>query len=257
MQARTIELNGTALGRIGLGTNRLRDTPEHHEFLRAAVAAGINFIDTAHLYSGGESERAIGAALAPFSAELMVATKGGYREGEARPDRLRPQLEQSFERLQTEAIALYYVHRLDEGTPIAETMGLLREYVDAGRIDHVGLSEVTIEQIERARETVPIAAVQNELNLGERKWDVVDYCAAEGILFVPFYPLHGADTRRVRKIAHHYGATPQQIALAWLLRRSPAIVPIPGTLALGHLRENLAALDLELSDEDYERLQGA
>ena len=252
MPIRTLQLKGHELTRIGLGTNRLKDTPENRDFLRAAVDSGLEFIDTAHLYAGGESERTIGAALAPFPDQLIVATKGGYHEGEARPERLREQLEQSFERLRTETIALYYVHRLDAGTPIEETMGLLKEYVDAGRIEHVGLSEVTVEQIEQARQVLPIAAVQNEYNLAERGWDVIDFCEAEAIAFVPFYPLHGAEA--AADVAVRHGATPHQAALAWLLKRSPAVAPIPGTLSIDHLRENLAALDLELSDEEYELL---
>jgi aryl-alcohol dehydrogenase-like predicted oxidoreductase len=251
----TVDLGGRSVARIGLGTNRLADTSENRDFLRAAVDAGLQFIDTAHLYAGGESERAIGNALSPFPDDLVIATKGGYHEGEAHPSRLRDQLEQSFERLRTETICVYYVHRLDAGTPIDETMGLLSEYRDAGRIEHVGLSEVTVEQIERAREVVPIAAVQNELNLADRSWDVVDFCEAEGIVFVPFYPLHGA--KAGRRVARRYGATPEQVALAWLLKRSPSVAPIPGTLSIEHLRENLAAFDLELSDEDFAALSGS
>lgn len=253
--ARTIDFDGISLTRIGLGTNRLTDTPQNHEFLRAAVDAGVNLIDTAHLYAGGESEQAIGNALAPFPEQLVVATKGGYRPGEGAPERLRAQVEQSLERLRTERISLYYLHRVDPETPLADSLGPLAEYRDAGRISHIGLSEVSVEQIERAREIVPIAAVQNEYNLGERMWDaVVDFCAVEEILFVPFYPLHGAEA--AREVAARRGATPEQVALAWLLRRSPTTVPIPGTLSLEHLRQNLGALELELSEDDLAALSG-
>ena len=255
MPGRTIALNGVSVARIGLGTNRLRNTAENHAFLTAAVEAGVGLLDTAHLYAGGESEAAIGAALAPFYDELIVATKGGYHPGEGQPDRLRAQLTQSFERLLSDRISLYYLHRVDPETPLEQSLGLLAEYRDAGRIAHIGISEVTVEQLERARAITPIAAVQNEYNLDERMWDeVVDYCAAEGIVFVPFYPLHGASRPDVREIAGRYDATPQQIALAWLLRRSPTMLPIPGTLSLEHARANLAALDLELTDEDYVEL---
>jgi pyridoxine 4-dehydrogenase len=250
-------LGDLPLTRIGLGTNRLADTPQNRSFLEAAVEAGANFIDTAHTYAGGESERAIGAALAPFASGLVVATKGGYTPGSGHPDQLRSELEQSFERLRAERIALYYLHRVDPGVPLEESLGLLKEYRDAGRIEHVGVSEVSVAQIERARAVLPISAVQNAYNLSERKHDdVVDYCAKEGLLFVPFYPLHGADTRTVREIAGHYGASPHQVALAWLLRRSPTVLPIPGTLSIEHLRENLAALDVDLSDDEYARLSG-
>ena len=144
---------------------------------------------------------------------------------------------------------------MDPETPLEESLRALREYVLDGRIEHVGISEASVEQIERAREVLPISAVQNEYSLTERKWeDVVDHCTREGIVFVPFFPLRGGGPRAVSEIAADYGSTPHQIALAWLLRRSPVIAAIPGTLSLEHLRENLAALDIELADEDYERL---
>jgi pyridoxine 4-dehydrogenase len=175
------------VARVGLGTNRLTDRPENRDFLRRAVDAGVGFIDTAHLYAGGESERAIGAALAPFrDDELLVATKGGYNPGGGRPERLRAELEESFERLRTDTIALYYLHRVHPGMPLEETLSVLGEYRDAGRIRHVGVSELSVEQIEWARAVVPIAAVQNEYNLSQRKYeDVVDFCEAEAIASVP------------------------------------------------------------------------
>ena len=253
--ARTAILGDYSFNRIGLGTNRLTDTAENHEFLRGAVEAGVNFIDTAHLYTGGESERAIGAALAPFPGDLVVTTKGGYRPGSGRPERLRAELEESFQRLRTDTIALYYLHRVDPEVPLEESLSVLREYHDAGRIEHAGVSDVTVDQIERARAVLPIAAVQNHYNLAERRYeDVVDYCEREGLLFVPYYPLHGPSGGPLGEIARRHGATPEQIMLAWLLKRSPVIAPIPGTLSLEHLRANLAALDIELSDEDFASL---
>jgi len=250
---RTVALGDQRLNRIGLGTNRLRDRAENRSFLQAAVAAGLNFIDTAHLYAGGESETAIGSTLAPFPDDLVVASKGGYHGGGT--DRLRAELERSFERLRTETIALYYLHRVDPEVRIEETMALLKEYQDTGRITHIGLSEVTVDQVDRARSVVPISAVQNEYNLSERKYDdVIDYCESAGLVFVPFFPLRGRKRGAVAKIAERHGATPSQIKLAWLLHRSPAMLPIPGTLSLEHLRENLAALDIELSGEEFETL---
>lgn len=243
-------LGDRELTRIGLGTNRLRDLPEHHAFLREAVAAGIEFIDTAHLYSGGESEQAIGAALAGASDDVVIATKGGYHPG-AGLDGLRAQLEQSFERLCVDVIDLYYLHRVDPDIPIEKSVGLIAEYVEVERVRHVGISDVSVEQIQRARSVVPIAAVQNEFNLGERADDaVIGYCEAEGILFVPFYPLHGGDDTAIQRVAGRHGASSNQIKLAWLLHRSPVVAPIPGTLSPEHMRENLAALDIELSDSD-------
>jgi pyridoxine 4-dehydrogenase len=255
---RTITLGDYQVNRIGLGTNRLTDTPDNRDFLRRAVEAGVDLIDTAHLYTGGASERAVGAALAPFPDDLVVATKGGYHPGGGRPERLRAELEESFERLRTDSIALLYLHRVDPRIPLEETLSVLSDYRDAGRIRHVGLSQVSVEQIERARRVVPIAAVQNEYNLSERRHeDVLDFCERENIAFVPFFPLRGLTRAPLEEIASRYEATPQQIMLAWLLKRSASIVPIPGTLSFEHLRANLAALDLELSDEDYVTLNGA
>jgi pyridoxine 4-dehydrogenase len=254
---RTATVGDQEINRIGLGTNRLTDTPENRDFLRRAVEAGVNFIDTAHLYTGGASEQTIGAALAPFPDDLMVASKAGYHPGSGRPERLRAELEESFERLRTETITLYYLHRVDPGVPLEESLRVLREYHDAGRIRHVGVSDVTVDQIERARTVVTITAVQNEYNLAERKSDdVVDFCEKENIAFVPFFPLRGAGPAPLDEIAGRYDASPQQITLAWLLKRSPSIIPIPGTLSLEHLKLNLAALDLDLSDEDFARLNG-
>jgi pyridoxine 4-dehydrogenase len=249
-------LGDVELTRIGLGTNRLRSTPENVAFVREAVAAGVNFVDTAHSYAGGQSEETIGAALAAAADGCVVATKGGWGAGNGRPELLRAQIEDSLRRLRTDTIALYYLHRVDPETPLEESLGAIAEYRDAGKIRHVGLSQVGIEQIERARRVVPIAAVQNQYNLAEREYeDVVDHCAAEGIVFVPYYPLHGAGGRALAEIADRHGATPAQVALAWLLGRSPAMVPIPGTLSLEHLKENLAALELELGDDELEALR--
>ncbi|MGB2876061.1 MAG: aldo/keto reductase, partial [Gaiellaceae bacterium] len=185
----------------------------------------------------------------------VVATKGGYGRGEGRPEVLRAQIEESFRRLRTDSIALYYLHRVDPETPLEESLATIKEYRDSGKIRHVGLSQVGIDQIERAREIVPIAAVQNHYNLSERRYDdVVDYCAAEAIVFVPFFPLGGDGGRPLAEIAERHGATRTQIALAWLLRRSPAMLPIPGTLSIEHLKENLAALEIDLGDAEFEAL---
>jgi len=250
-----VELHRLRHARIGLGTNRLRDTREHHELLRAAVDAGVPLIDTAHLYTGGESEAAIGAALAPFPEDLVVATKGGYEPGEGRPERLREQLEQSLARLRTECIDLYYLHRPDPETPLEESVGALEEERQAGRIAGLGLSQASVEEVQRALAVAPISAVQQECNLAERRYDdLVDFCAAQDIPYVAFYPLHGADTPATRGVAARHGATPHQVALAWLLARSPTMVPIPGTLSLDHAGENLAALEIQLPDADLELL---
>jgi pyridoxine 4-dehydrogenase len=252
---RTLTLGDIEVARIGLGTNRLTLTTENVEFIRQAVATGVGLIDTAHLYTGGQSEETIAAALSPPPDGRVVATKGGFRPGEGRPDVLRGQIEDSFRRLRTDVIELYYLHRVDPETPLEDSLAVIKEYRDQEKIRHVGLSEVGVEQIERARELMPVVAVQNRYNLSERAHDeVVDYCAREGVVFVPFFPLGGDGGPALAEIAERHGATDVQIALAWLLRRSPAMLPIPGTLSLAHLRENLGALEVELSDDEYEAL---
>lgn len=250
---RSVRIGDTEVARIGLGTNRLRRTRRNEALIRDAVAAGVGLIDTAHTYASGESEATIGAALGPTHRGIVVATKGGWGAGNGRPEVLRAQIAESLRRLRAETIELYYLHRVDPETPLEESLGLLKECQDAGTIRHVGLSEVDVDTIERARRILPIAAVQNHYNVSERKYDeVVDYCAREGIVFVPFYPVRDLRVPALDRIAERHGATPAQIALAWLLRRSPAMVPIPGTLSTEHLRENLGALDIELSDDEFQ-----
>jgi pyridoxine 4-dehydrogenase len=252
---RTLRLGDTNLTRIGLGTNRLTNTPEYVTFVQEAVAAGLDLIDTAHNYTGGESEETIGAALAGIAQHVVVATKGGWGAGRGRQELLRAQMEQSLRRLRTERVALYYLHRVDPETPLEESLEAIKEYRDRGMIGEVGISEVSIDQIERARQILPIAAVQNHYNLSERRHEqVIDYCTRERIVFVPFFPLHGDGGPELRRIAAAHGATPAQITLAWLLRRSPVMLPIPGTLSLEHLQENLGALDIELSDDEFQAL---
>jgi len=244
----SFRLAGVDVPRIGLGTNRL--TTDRAGFVREAVAAGVRHIDTAHLYTGGDSERAIGEALGGAGDDVLVATKGGYRPGEGRPEALDAQIEQSLRALRTEAIGLYYLHRVDPETPLEESLGAIKAHVDRGAIRHVGISAVDVEQIERARRVVPIAAVQNEYNLGDRSHDdVIDHCEREGIAFVPYFPLRGDTPPGVVTTAERLGVTVNAVKLAWLLRRSPVVLPIPGTLSLEHLRENLAALELQLDDD--------
>jgi aryl-alcohol dehydrogenase-like predicted oxidoreductase len=253
---RTLMLGDTEVARIGLGTNRLTNTPGHVAFVTEAVAAGVGLVDSAHTYTGGESETTIGEALSPLPPGRVLATKGGYAAGDGRPEVLRAQIEESLRRLRTDVIPLYYLHRVHPDTPLEDSLAAIKEYRDRGTIRHVGLSQVGIDQIERAREVVPIAAVQNHYNLSERGYeDVVDHCAREGIVFVPYFPLRGDGGPAVAEIAERHGASPAQITLAWLLRRSPTTLPIPGTLSLEHLEENLAALDIELSEEEFETLR--
>ena len=244
---------GVEMARIGLGTNRLTNTHTNIAFIKAAIAAGVQVIDTAHLYTGGQSEETIGAALSPIPDNVIVATKGGFNGGS--PAVIRSEIDESLRRLRGKSIALYYLHRVDPNVPIETSLAAIKEYVDRGVIRNVGVSQVTVEQIERARKVVPIAAVQHQYSLSERKHDAeVDYCTREGIPFVPFYPLHGAEGRALEEVAGRKGATTKQVALAWLLKRSPVMLPIPGTLSLAHVKENLAASKIELSEADMSAL---
>jgi len=248
-----LTLDGIELTRIGLGTNRLTDAPDTRELLKTAVDAGLNFIDTAHGYTNGESERTIGNALAAFPENLVVATKGGYRDG--RPDAIRAQIEESLQRLRTDTIPLYYLHRVDPDVPLETSLGAIREYRERGAIHHVGISNVGVEEIERARQVVQVSAVQNHYSRADRGHDdVVDHCTEQEIIFIPYFPLRGQDGATLTRIAHEHDATAAQIALAWLLRRSPIMLPIPGTTSIDHLRENLGALEIELTDAEYEEL---
>jgi pyridoxine 4-dehydrogenase len=242
------------VARIGLGTNRLRSNDEQHTFLREAVEAGLGLIDTAHSYSNGDSERAIGEGLSPTPEGLVVATKGGY-SGSASREELGAQIDQSLESLRADAIDLYYLHRIHAETPLEESLGEIAEYRDQGKIREIGISAVDVEQVEAARRIVPIAAVQNAYNLADRTYDeVVDYCEENGIVFVPYYPLKFDAPPALEQVARSHQATTSQIALAWLLRRSPVMLPIPGTTSIEHLRENLAALDIELTHDEFESL---
>ena len=239
--------------RIGLGTNRLTHTKENVSFIKQAVTAGLQMIDTAHLYTGGESEETIGEALRPQPPGVLVASKVGFRG--ARPDALRTEIDESLSRLRTDTISLLYLHRVDAETPIEESLAVIKDCQDRGVVKHAGISQVDVRQIERARKVVEVAAVQNHYNLGERKYeDVVDYCEREGIAFVPFYPLRAGRTPAVEEIARKHQATPEQVMLAWLLQRSPVMLPIPGTLSFEHLKQNLGALDVQLTEREFESL---
>lgn len=256
MTAQHVRLGDVDVRRIGLGTNRLRNTDENRAFLLAAVDAGVQMIDTAHLYTNGDSEKTIGRALPTPPVDVIVATKGGYGDsGRGKPEVLRAEIEESLASLCVDRIKLYYLHRVDPQTPIEESLGAIKEYVDRGAIELIGISKVDIPLIERARKVVPIAAVQNEYNLDDRTSDdVVDYCAREDIVFVPYFPLHAEPSRALEETATRHHTTPRQVMLAWLLQRSPTMLPIPGTLSLEHLRENLDALSLELSDAEFDAI---
>ena len=246
-------LGDTDVARIGLGTNRLSKTPEHVELIREAVAAGVQLVDTAHTYARGQSEDTIGTALGPAPDGCVVATKGGWNG--ARPEVLRAEIAESLRRLRTETIGLYYLHRPDPETPLEVSLRAIKEHYEGGQIRNVGVSNVGVAQIEQAREFVPIAAVQNRYSVSDRGHDdVVDYCTREGIAFVAYFPLRGTGGGALAEVAERRGATQAQVALAWLVKRSPMILPIPGSLSIEHVKENLAAPDLELSDAEFDAL---
>jgi aryl-alcohol dehydrogenase-like predicted oxidoreductase len=238
--------------------------------LRRAVELGVNFIDTADSYGPGSNEELIADALHPYPDGLVIATKAGQsRPSQAewrplgRPEYLRQQVELSLRRLKVERIDLFQLHRIDPLVPADEQFGALARLREEGKIDQVGLSEVTVEEIEAARRQVAVAAVQNLYNLADRKYeDELAYCAAEGIAFIPWRPIARGELaepadERVRALARRCGATPAQVALAWLLHRAPVVIPIPGTASLDHLAENVAAADLDLDDAQLAELDAS
>ena len=183
----------------------------------------------------------------------MSRRRDGFRDG--RPGALRTEFEESLARLRTDRVDLYYPHRVDTDVALETSLEAIKAYRDAGQIGEVGVSAVSVEQVERARQVLPITAVQNHFNLSERaSEDVIDYCTEQAILFVPYFPLKGKRRPATEEIAKRHAATPTQITLAWLLKRSPVLLPIPGTLSLEHVRENLGALAIDLGDEEYEAL---
>jgi aryl-alcohol dehydrogenase-like predicted oxidoreductase len=261
--AGTITIGDITVNRLGLGTNRITDTPAAHELLKRAVELGVNFIDTARRYGSGASETGIGNALAPYAPGVVVASKCGYNftGTDGSPEALRKDLEESLRRLKTDCIDLYQLHRVDPNVPLEESVGALKDFQSEGKLRHIGLSEVSVEQLQQAQQVATIVSVQNEYNVLVRRYEaLVDYCTEQGVVFIPWFPLGGLSggSERVedelREVAAKYNATPQQLALAWLLKRSPMMLPIPGTLSIAHLEENLAAGAIHLSDEDYQEL---
>jgi pyridoxine 4-dehydrogenase len=259
LRAGTLEIGSIRVARLGLGTNRLNPAVAETGLLQRALELDINFIDTAYLYGSGASEEAIGATLAPYAPDLLITTKGGYDDGS--PQRLRQELEESLTRLRTDHVELYQLHRIDPAVPLEESVGAVADFQTEGKIRHIGLSEVTVEQLVQARELAEIVSVQNEYNVIERKHEaLVDYCTSAEIAFIPWFPLGGLAggaqkvDEKLAGLAAKYEASPQQIALAWLLRRSPMMLPIPGTISAEHLESNLRAAEITLSDEDLAEL---
>lgn len=268
--------NDLPVRRMGFGAMRVTgpgvwgepaDPAEARRVLRRVVELGVNLIDTADSYGPEVSERLIAEALHPYPEGLVIATKGGFtRPGpnrwvvDARPERMRECLDASLRRLKLDCIDLYQLHRFDPKVPAEDTLGVLKEAQEAGKIHHVGLSEVNAEEIERARKVLPIVSVQNEYNVGNRKSEaVLKHCEAHGLGFIPWYPVAAGDLARpggpLDEAARRHGATVAQLALAWLLHRSPVMLPIPGTGSVAHLEENVAAAGLRLDEAEWAALE--
>jgi aryl-alcohol dehydrogenase-like predicted oxidoreductase len=262
-----LAVNRMAFGAMRLTGNGIWGPPKHPEkavrVLQRAVELGVNFIDTADSYGPHIAEQLIADALYPYPG-LVVATKGGLeRPGpdqwveNGRPEYLREQLEGSLKRLRRDYIDLYQLHRIDPKVPAEEQFAALREFRHEGLIKHVGLSEVSLDEVERAREVVPIVSVQNRYNVTDREWEAeVEYCEQEGLAFIPWFPLSAGslEAPELHRVAARHGATVFQIALAWLLHRSPAMLVIPGTSSVEHLEENVAAGEIRLSRKDMDEL---
>ncbi|MFQ6395947.1 aldo/keto reductase [Nocardia sp. KC 131] len=246
-----------------------KDPAEAVRVLRRAVEQGVNFIDTADSYGPFVSESLIRLALHPYPDDLVIATKGGLtRSGPGdwrpvgRPEYLRQQVHLSLRHLGLERIDLYQLHRIDPAVPLADQLGALVELQQEGKIRHIGVSEVTVEQLKQAREIADIASVQNLYNLANRNAeDVLDYATAENIAFIPWFPIATGELARpggpLDTFAKEHGASPSQLALAWLLRRSPVILPIPGTSSVAHVEENTAAATITLTDDEFAALTAA
>jgi pyridoxine 4-dehydrogenase len=263
--------------RLGFGAMRItgdgiwgppRDHDEAIAVLQRAVELGVDFIDTADSYGPAVSEELIAEALSPYGG-VRIATKAGLTRtgpGEwhpvGRPEYLKQQLEMSLRRLGVDVIDLWQLHRIDPQVPRDEQFGTLKEAIDEGKVRHVGLSEVSVEEIEAARAVVPIATVQNLYNLGNRQSeDVLDHCEAHGIGFIPWFPLDSGRLARtggpLAEATERHGVSAGAVALAWLLHRSPVILPIPGTGKVAHLEENMAADGLELDQAELDALSAA
>src|SRR5215210_4593613 len=236
--------------------------------LRRAIELGVNFIDTASSYGPGVSEELIAEALHPYPGGLVIATKGGLKrsgpgewERDCSPEHLREACEGSLRRLRLERIDVYQLHAVDPKVPLEESVGALSDLREEGKIAHVGLSNIDTDQLERARRIVPVVSVQNRYGLTDRDSEpVLERCEREGLAFIPWFPLAAGDLSEegpIPRVAQAHGATPYQVALAWLLARSEVMLPIPGTSSLEHLEENVAAARLGLSDEEVEELSGA
>src|SRR5438876_8452807 len=276
----TFLLGGDLLvNRLGFGAMRLTgegiwgwppDRENAKKVLRRAVELGVNFIDTADAYGPETNELLIAEALYPYPKGLVIATKGGStRAGpgqwaqDGRPEYLAQAVDKSLKRLKLERIDLWQLHRIDHKVPVEESLGAIKKAQDAGKIRHVGLSEVTVAEIEQAKKVVPIVSIQNRYNITDRESEAaLNYCAKEKMGFIPWAPIGGSGSRSLSKPsnpldaeAKRYNVSVVQLALAWLLQKSPVMLPIPGTSSLAHLEENMAAAKLQLTADDWKRIE--
>jgi pyridoxine 4-dehydrogenase len=276
--AGTLNVGDLTVNRMGLGAMRLTgrgvwgepdDRERAKQVLRRAIELGVNFIDVANSYGPEVAENLIAETLHPYPEELVIATKGGLtRPGpgewrrDGRPKALREALEGSLRRLRLERIDVYQLHSVDPMVPFEDQVGALAELQREGKIRHIGLSNVDTRQLARARELTDVVSVQNRYNLGDRHSEgVLDAAERDGLAFLPWFPLGAGElatsTGRLAEVAASHGATPAQVALAWLLRRSQAVLQIPGTSSPEHLEENVAAAQLELADAEFAELSRA
>lgn len=266
------------VNRLGFGAMRItgkgvwgepKDPAEAHRVLRRAVELGVNFIDTADSYGPAVSERLIGEALAPYAPGVVVATKAGLtRPGPdvwrpvGRPEYLQQQVEMSLRFLKRDVIDLWQLHRIDPQVPLEDSLSVIAELRKQGKIRHVGLSEVNVAEVKHALKIMPIVSVQNLYNVGDRKHeDVLNYCEQHGIAFIPWFPVAAGKLAqpggKLDEVAQRHGATVAQLSVAWLLHRSPVMLPIPGTSSVGHLEENMRAAEVRLSPAEMAEIEAA
>jgi len=270
-----MKLGDLEINRLGFGAMRVidngdiwgepRDRARAHRVLRRAVELGVNFFDTAESYGPQTDETLIAEALHPYPKGFVIATKCGLArpspgrwDADGRPEKLRRDLEGSLKRLKLERIDLYQLHAIDPKVPLEESLGVLADAQRAGKVRHIGVSNFNVKQLERARKVATVVSVQNRYSLADRgSDDVLAHCEKLGIAFLPWYPLGAGSAlkvSRVKKLADRIKATPAQVAIAWLLAKSPVMLPIPGTGSIAHLEENVAAAKLKLSKEDLAAL---
>jgi pyridoxine 4-dehydrogenase len=266
------------VNRLGYGAMRItgdgiwgepKDAEECKRVLRQAVELGVNFIDTADSYGPEVSERLIAEALAPYAKDVVIATKAGLtRQGPnqwlpvGRPEYLQQQVEMSLRRLKVERIDLWQLHRIDAKVPVEESLGAIKRLQEQGKIKHVGMSEVSVKEIANARKFREIVSVQNKYNIGDRAAeDVLEYCASHKLAFIPWFPVAAGKLARpggkLDEVAKRTGATVSQLSLAWLLHRSPLMLPIPGTSSVKHLEENVAAAGVKLGASEWTEIEAA